>query len=230
MREASPHCRRSGRCQSRRPSTKRRTVQIGSWWLTQTASWPRAWSRALSAAASMRVAIKAYGSPQLGRNGLRRCGQFCGRRSAPSPTPKRLPSKTFSLSSSRSSVPTGTPKTSAIGVAVSCARCSGEAITTVTSRPCSAAAASSAICRPSSDSPKLGSRPYSTASGLCTSPWRSRCTVVRVGVMRCPLRSARRRPSQRAAAPRRPGRGRPGRARRRRTTLRTRWAAGRPRG
>ena len=44
--EASPHCRWVGMCESGLPSTSRRSVQIGSWWLTQTASWPSAASRA----------------------------------------------------------------------------------------------------------------------------------------------------------------------------------------
>ena len=36
--EASVHWRRRGSCHSRRFSAKLRTIQIGSWWLTATAS------------------------------------------------------------------------------------------------------------------------------------------------------------------------------------------------
>ena len=50
-----------------------------------------------------------YGSPHDGRNGLHRCRQFAGLRSAPSPTPKVLPWKTLSASISPSSVATSRP-------------------------------------------------------------------------------------------------------------------------
>ena len=62
-------------------------------------------------------------------NGLRSNGQYSGLRSAPSPTPKCMPSKALPASISRSSVIGSTPSFSAIGTAVSCARCIGETST-----------------------------------------------------------------------------------------------------
>jgi hypothetical protein len=54
---ASEHSRRRGSCHSRFFSTCRRSVQIGSWCETQTASCPSAASRAAIRAANMRAAI-----------------------------------------------------------------------------------------------------------------------------------------------------------------------------
>ena len=132
-------------------------TQTGSWWLTSTASCPRASSRAAATAASIRSTCSVYGSPQDGRNGLRRYGQCSGWRSEPSPTPKVLPSKWLPASMSRSSVRISTSNAAAIGPAVSCARWSGEAMTATTSRragtgPARCAATMSAIALPRSES------------------------------------------------------------------------------
>ena len=59
------------------------------------------------------------------------------------------------------------------------------------SRSASACAAALAICPPSSESRKPGSRPYRIFSGLCTSPCRSTCTTV---VVTCAAPPRRRRP------------------------------------
>ena len=69
--------------------------------------------------------MSAYGSPQDGRNGLRRCRQCDGLRSAPSPTPNVVPSKWFHGSISLSLTPTSRPNWAASGSAVSSARSSG---------------------------------------------------------------------------------------------------------
>ncbi len=127
--EASEHCRRRGSCHSRRRSANERRIQIGSWWLTHTASCPRAASRAPAIAPIIRTTWSMYGSPQDGLNGLVRYFQYEGLRSEPSPTPKVLPSKMFSASISRGSAATVRPCALAIGSAVSCARSSGEATT-----------------------------------------------------------------------------------------------------
>ena len=58
-----------------------------------------------------------------------------GRRRRRRPT---LPSKMLPASMRSASVPIGRPKAAAVGAAVSCARSSGEAVTTVMSRPASA--------------------------------------------------------------------------------------------
>ena len=129
VKEASVHCRRRGSCHSRRFSTHDRTIQIGNWWLTSTASCPRARSRAPSSAPFIRTTWSTYGSPHDGLKGLTRCFQFSGFFSAPSPTPKVLPWKTFSASMSRSSVAMSSPCVLAIGVAVCWARSSGDAQT-----------------------------------------------------------------------------------------------------
>ena len=158
--DARPHCRRSGRCHSRRPSTKRRIVQIGSWWLTQTASCPSAASRADSAAASMRwrhvdvglaprrgerVPQVAASSPGASARRRRRrtscprsgsCSRAAGRRWRPA---ARRPRRSARPSPARAAA--GTPRRA------------------TTSRPRSASAASRAIWWPVSDSPKPGSRP-----------------------------------------------------------------------
>ena len=55
--EASAHSRRAGLCTSERPSVASRIIQIGAWWLTMTASWPRAASRASTTAARIRSTI-----------------------------------------------------------------------------------------------------------------------------------------------------------------------------
>src|ERR1035441_1008484 len=68
-------------------------AQMGSWWLTHTASAPAAAARATSIMASILVATARYGSPQDGRNGLIRYGQCAGRRSDPSPTPNLMPDR-----------------------------------------------------------------------------------------------------------------------------------------
>jgi hypothetical protein len=54
--DASEHWRRRGSCQRRRCSADSRVTQTGSWWLTRTASCPRAASRAVSTAARTRAA------------------------------------------------------------------------------------------------------------------------------------------------------------------------------
>jgi hypothetical protein len=92
-------------------------------------------------------------------NGLRSTHQLPGWRSAPSPTPNRLPSKKFSVSMSRSSTPVTTPNWAANGSAVCWARSSGLAVTTVTSWPASDWAATAAICSPRVDSRNPGNRP-----------------------------------------------------------------------
>ena len=70
--------------------------------------------------------------------------------------------------------------TAASGAAVSCARCSGEAISSTTSGCCSRrySATCCAIACPRGDKPNPGSRPYRTPFGLCTSPCRRRWTTV----------------------------------------------------
>ena len=120
----------AGSCQSRLRSTSRRSVQIGSWWLTQTASCPSAASRARHAAANIRAAICAYGSPQDGRERVAqhppvpRVAQTRRRRgrTACPRTSSRLDQPLVQLR------PAG-PSAAAIGSAVSCARSSGEATT-----------------------------------------------------------------------------------------------------
>ena len=54
--EHSVHCRLRGSCRKRSPCAESRVVQIGSWWETSTASWPRASARASSIAARIRAA------------------------------------------------------------------------------------------------------------------------------------------------------------------------------
>jgi hypothetical protein len=66
----SAHSRITGLCHSRLPSAIRRVTQMGSWWLTHTASAPAAAARAVSTTASILVATARYGSPQDGLNGL----------------------------------------------------------------------------------------------------------------------------------------------------------------
>ncbi|OLT13391.1 hypothetical protein BJF78_03440 [Pseudonocardia sp. CNS-139] len=149
--EASPHCRLRGSCQSRWPVTNRRSVQIGSWCETHTASWPSASVRARCTAPSMRCAMSRYGSPHDGVNGSRRRCQYCGARSAPPPTDTVLPSNLLSASISPSSVPTSRPCSAATGAAVCWARMSGEARTTVTSLSASDLATTSAWLRPDAD-------------------------------------------------------------------------------
>ena len=126
---------------------------MGSWCDTQTASCPAASARARCAAPSIRCAISRYGSPHDGVNGLRSNGQYSGLRSAPSPTPTCMPSKALPASISRSSVIGSTPSFSAIGTAVSCARCIGETSSAVTSAPARCSAARRACSRPVSESP-----------------------------------------------------------------------------
>ena len=53
-----------------RPSVASRIIQIGAWWLTMTASWPRAAMRASTIAWRIRSTSSTYGSPHDGRNGL----------------------------------------------------------------------------------------------------------------------------------------------------------------
>jgi hypothetical protein len=71
---------------------------------------------------------------------LRSCGQLRGERSAPSPIETFRPSNWLAASISRSSVANSSRCESAIGAAVCCARCSGEATTCTMSlsRRCSA--------------------------------------------------------------------------------------------
>ena len=57
----------------------------------------------------MRSTTTSYGSPHDGLSGLRRCHQFLGLRSAPSPLPNDLPSKTLVDSIRRGSVCTSSP-------------------------------------------------------------------------------------------------------------------------
>src|SRR5690606_25791335 len=52
--DARVHSRLRGSCHRRRPSAASRVVQMGSWWLTMTASWPSARSRASSTAGIIR--------------------------------------------------------------------------------------------------------------------------------------------------------------------------------
>ena len=58
----SAHCRRRGSCQSRWPSAASRATQIGSWWLTRTASWPLA---AVAALVQMTVVGDHHDRPAL---------------------------------------------------------------------------------------------------------------------------------------------------------------------
>ena len=53
--EHSVHWRLRGSWRKERFSSASRVIQIGSWWETITASWPRAASRASYTAASMRA-------------------------------------------------------------------------------------------------------------------------------------------------------------------------------
>src|SRR5689334_624521 len=220
VRLASPHWRRRGSCHSRLRWTYRRSVQIGSWCETHTASCPSAATRAACTAANIRCAITRYASPQDGVIGSRSTHQLRGLRNDPSPTRTFLPSKTLAASINRMSVVTSCPNCTAIGSAVSWARSSGLDTRWVTSQSASASAAALAICRPSSDRWKSGRRPYKILAGLCTSPCRSRWTVVLVVMLGPPCACARGPRSARSCGCSRSSRGRPGRrAQRRRDPL-----------
>ena len=143
---------------------------------------PRARSRALSAAASIRRAMTTYGSPQLGTNGLRRWGQYCGLlEDAVADADLLALEDVLALDQPLVGADLAARTASAIG--------RGGLLRALQRRGDDRGDVAPvagprrrrrAICSPSSESRKPGSRPYSTASGLWTSPWRSRCTVVRV--------------------------------------------------
>src|SRR5215472_13730284 len=97
----SAHWRLFGLCQRCLCSAASRLIQIGSWWLTQIASCPRAASRARSITWRIRAATCVYGSPQDGRKGFHRYRQFAGF-SASWVSVTVLPSRTFADSISRS--------------------------------------------------------------------------------------------------------------------------------
>ena len=237
MTEASEHCRRRGSCQSRRPSTRSRVTQIGSWWLTATASWPRA----RVAGGGQRGehphgACSTYGSPHDGRNGLRRCRQCRGsaQRAVADAEGQALEDVARPRSAGRRCA-IGSPSAAAIGPR----RLPGPA--PAARRPRRRGPRRPAPRRPARPSPGRARRGGSRAagrraprSGLCTSPWRSRCTTVVVASSRSLLGSRR----VAAAAARAacgsavgdPVERRRRRGRRRRTRSRTPRAAGRRRG
>ena len=95
----------AGRAAYRRPSTCSRTVQIGSWWLTRTASCPRAASRAASTAAEHPGGDLDVG---LAPGRLERVAQLPpvarGAEHAVPDRRPRMPSKALPASISRSSI------------------------------------------------------------------------------------------------------------------------------
>ena len=99
-------------------------------------------------AASIRAAIEANGSPQLGRAGFTIHGQCIGFKSVA--RSMRLPSKRLAGSMRRSSMCGSSPKAAVHGAADSRVRCRGELYSAVIGCPPSARAAASAMRWPSS--------------------------------------------------------------------------------